>query len=304
MKKIGGLLLGFMITLSVFAQVKIEKKEGGILVTENNQKVLFYQVEQKNNEGKYERCNYIHPLWGLDGNVLTEDFPADHLHQRGIFWAWHKILKDGKSIGDGWAILNYKQDVTHTGFKTLENGAAVIETQVDWKSDKWVLDGIEIPYLKEKTTITIHPKKRNYRRIDFEISLLALVDDLQIGGADNEKGYSGFSARIILPDNVRFSGPAGEITPKKLAVQSKGFVNISGAFGKNGKQAGMVIVDNLQNIGYPQKWILRKEKSMQNPVFPGRKPVKVSTKEPLVLKYSLLIYFGELSAKKIEKVFR
>jgi len=304
MKKTIGLLFGLLITLSVSAQLKIEKTDEGVLVTEDNQKVLFYQVEQKNHDGEYERCNYIHPLWGLDGNVLTEDFPADHLHQRGIFWAWHQILIDGKSIGDGWAIKNYEQEVTYTNVKTLKNGAAVLKTQVDWKSDKWMLDGLKIPYLRENATITIYPKKRNYRKIDFEISLLALADNLQIGGADNEKGYSGFSARIVLPEDVKFSGPAGEITPVNLAVQSEGFVNISGAFGKNGKQAGLVIIDNPQNPMYPQEWILRSAKSMQNPVFPGRVPVAVSTKKPLVLKYSLLIYSGEMSTKKIEKIIR
>ncbi len=304
MKKIIGLLVGLFIVFAVSAQIEIKKTDEGVLVTENNQKVLFYQIKPKNHEGKYERCNYIHPLWGLDGNVLTEDFPDDHLHQRGIFWAWHQILIDGKSVSDGWALKNYEQEVNYANGKILKNGTAVLKTEVDWKSDKWVLDGKEIPYMREKATITIHPKKRNYRRIDFEISLFALADNLQIGGADNEKGYSGFSARIILPDDVKFSGPAGEITPVKLAVESDGFVNISGAFGKNGTQAGMVIVDNPQNPMYPQKWILRREKSMQNPVFPGKDPVVVPTKEPLVLKYSLLIYTGELSTKKIKKIIR
>jgi AcrR family transcriptional regulator len=37
---------------------------------------------------KFRRSCYIHPLYGLDGEVMTEDFPVDHRHHRGVFWAW------------------------------------------------------------------------------------------------------------------------------------------------------------------------------------------------------------------------
>ena len=35
--------------------------------------------------------NYVHPLYGLDGEVLTDDFPADHVHHRGLHWAWPHV---------------------------------------------------------------------------------------------------------------------------------------------------------------------------------------------------------------------
>ncbi len=301
-KQIAALLVGVAMAVSVTAQVKIAKTNNGVLVTEKGNNVLFYQVAQKSIDGKYERCNYIHPLWGIDGTILTEDFPADHLHQRGIFWAWHQILINGKSVGDGWAIIDYKQEVTKTETESLKDGSAVLKTEVNWLSDKWKNAGKEIPYLKENTTITIHPKRENYRKIDFEIRLLALAGNLKIGGADNVKGYSGFSARIVLPADVKFSGPNGEVIPENTAVESPGFVNISGAYGKGGAPAGLVLADNSENPMYPQKWILRKEKSMQNPVFPGREVFPVSTKEPLVLKYSLLVYTGKLTSGEIENI--
>ena len=74
----------------------------GILISENGKPVLFYQKNPKSKDGQFERANYIHPLYDLEGNVITEDFPADHLHQRGIFWTWHQILAGEKRLGDGW----------------------------------------------------------------------------------------------------------------------------------------------------------------------------------------------------------
>ena len=302
MKRILGILILFSLSLASVAQVKMQKADDGLLFTEDGQNVLFYEISAKSHNGAYTRCNYIHPLWGLDGRILTEDFPADHLHQRGIYWAWHQIWIDGKRIGDGWAIKDYEQDISEVEFAAQQNGAAVLNTEVLWKSDLWKKAGKKVPYMKEKATITIHPKDGNYRKIDFEIRLLALEKNLSIGGSEDVKGYSGFSVRMILPDDVAFTGPDGKIIPENTAVQSDGYVNITGSFGESEGKGGVVIVDNPQNPNYPQPWILRAKSSMQNPVYPGQQPVPVSTTKPLVLKYSLLVYTGRMSNNKIERI--
>lgn len=290
-----------MISWSLNAQVTMQKEEGGLLFLEKGEKVLFYQADPKNFEGEYERCHYIHPLWGVDGEVLTEDFPIDHLHHRGIFWAWHQMWIDGKRIGDPWEIKDFDQKVTDIEFSAQKDGSALLKTKVNWLSDQWKKNGRKVPYLEESTTMTIHPETGNFRRIDFEISLLALEDGLSIGGSEDEKGYSGFSVRMVLPDDVSFFGPNGKVKPETTAVESSGYINISGSMGKYGKQAGIVIVDNPSNPGYPQPWILRAKSSMQNAAFPGNGTVPVLTSVPLVLKYSLLVYSGKMNDRKIKK---
>ena len=304
MIRIYGIFILICCGLTAMAQVQMQKSEGGFLFTENGDRVLSFQMNPKSLEGEYERCNYIHPLWGIDGKVLTEDFPADHLHQRGIFWAWHQIWIDGKRIGDGWEIKDFEQKVTDVEYISKKEGVAVLKTEVNWMSELWKKQGEKVPYMKENTTISIHPKNENYRRIDFEISLLALEETLSIGGSEDVKGYSGFSIRMILPNDVKFIGPTGEIEPKNEAVQSAGYVNISGSVGKSSSEGGIVMVDNPQNPGYPQSWILRKRNSMQNAAYPGNSTVPVSTQKPLVLKYSLIVYSGSLSDKKIQEIIK
>src|SRR5689334_7263190 len=78
--------------------------EDGVWVEEGGKRVLFYQRRPKSKDGKYARANYVHPLLDLDGEPITEDFPADHPHPRGIFWAWHQVTIDGKAVGDPWAL--------------------------------------------------------------------------------------------------------------------------------------------------------------------------------------------------------
>ena len=296
------LLIGFGLFSS--AQVRMKKQEGGFLFTENNENVLFYQRDNKNIEGKYQRCNYIHPLWGIDGTVLTEDFPADHLHHRGVFWAWHQVWIGDKQIGDPWEIKDFEQQITDIEYAARENGIAELKTEVHWSSPLWKNQGEKIPYLKENTKIVIHPKKGNYRKIDFEIQLLALAENLKIGGSADEKGYSGFSVRMILPEDIKFSGTKGEITPENTAVESPGYVNVSGSVGKNGSAGGIVITDHPENPGYPQPWILRKKNSMQNAAYPGNTLLPVSTQKPIIMKYSLIVFSGKMSDKKIRKIMR
>lgn len=292
-----------LICTSVSAQISIHPQEEGLLVLEKQDSVLFYQTAQKSLQGDYERTHYIHPLWNVDGVLLSEDFPADHLHQRGVFWAWHQIRADGEQLGDGWELEHFIQEVKKTEYKTGQDGTGIIEAEVYWKSDLRTLNGEPDPYLRENMTMTIHPQKKNYRQIDFEIVLVPLTESVSIGGSEDDKGYSGFSVRMKLPEDVQFTGPAGEVEIQNLAVESPGYVNVSGTFDEK-FPGGVLILDHPDNPGYPQTWILRKARSMQNVKFPGREPVTLDSQNPLTLKYSVVTYQGKLKKKDLKKILK
>jgi hypothetical protein len=302
MNKIAVLILIVFCGTSLSAQLSMKKTDGGIIVVDGQKNVLQYVSAPKSMNGEFERCNYVHPLWGMDGEVLTEDFPADHMHHRGVFWAWHEVWIGDKRIGDPWLLEDFEQNVVELEFLKQISGSVKINTEVEWKSNLWKKDGKKVPYMREITNIVIHPAIGNSRKIDFEIRLEALEEGLKIGGSTEGKGYSGFSLRMVLPDDIRFAGPAGEIKPELAAVKSEAYVNISGSIGENGSKGGIVIIDSPENSGYPQSWILREKNSMQNVVFPGRVCIPVAINKPLVLKYSLLVYSGKLSDNKITKL--
>ncbi len=299
-----GVLILFVLCSAVNAQLTMQKHDEGILIVDGKKKILFYQTEPKSYEGKYARCNYIHPLWGADGSILTEDFPADHLHHRGVFWAWHQVWIGDKKISDSWELKDFEQEVVEFEFFKLSYDEVQLKTEVDWKSELWKKAGEKVPYLKEHTTITVHPQKGNYRKIDFEISLLALEEGVRIGGSDDKKGYSGFAVRMALPEDITFSGSEGMVEPEETAIKSAGFINMAGKVGNKNSKGGIVIIDDSENPGYPQSWLLRAKNSMQNAVWPGRATVPVSTEQPLLLKYSLVVYSGKMNAAKIEKIIQ
>lgn len=289
------------LSLSGFTQVNMVVKEGGFLFMEGKDSICFFQRTPKDKDGQYSRCNYIHPLYGMDGARLTEDFPADHLHHRGVFWAWHQILIKDKPVADGWELKNFEQKITDLEFRQ-QKGAGILKTEVDWKSPFWK-SGSEA-YLKEETTITMYPRKKNYRRIDFTIQLKPLTDWFSMGGSDDEKGYSGFSVRLKLPENITFYGEKGQIEPAVNAVEAGNTLKIAGSYLKNGGKGGIVIRSNPSNPSPSGHWIIRKKASMQNAAYPGRQPVAIPFDEPLVLNYSLLIYQGDLTARQIKKAVK
>jgi len=300
LKLIPVILLAFF-SFTGKAQINMVIKQGGFLFMEGKDSIFFYQKSLKEKDGAYGRCNYIHPLYGPDGTRLTEDFPADHLHHRGIFWAWHQIIIDNKSVSDGWELKNFQQKVTGVEF-LLKKGIGLLNTTTEWKSPLW--ENGSKAYLKETAKITIYPKTGNFRRIDFEIQLKALTDRLSIGGSDDEKGYSGFSARLKLPSDLTFTGEKGLVEPINTAIEAGNLMNMNGSFLNGGKQGGVVIWSNPTNPTPSTSWIIRKAASMQNAAFPGRKPVAIPFDQPIVLKYSLLVYQGEMSAKQIKKAVK
>lgn len=285
-------------------KVKIDSEIATFL--EDTDTILNYQIAEKSLNGTYKRANYIHPLYTLDGSVLTEDFPKDHPHHRGIFWAWHQLYVDNKRMGDGWDIKDFHWDITSVKeVKQIDNSKA-IQTQVLWKSNQWLnTDGTEKPLVKETTTIAVYPKTLNYRLIDIEISLLALEEDMRIGGSEDEKGYGGFSPRIKLPEDVVFTSGNQQITPTNLPLEAEHWMDISGTFGNSNTPAGITILCHPNNPKPSNQWILRAKRSMQNAVYPypGAKPVPLSNTQPTTLRYRLIVHDGNTKALDFESLF-
>lgn len=269
----------------------------GFDLTENGKPVLSYQKIPKSLTGEYICNNYIHPLYNLTGDTLTEEFPPDHPYHRGIFWTWHQLYIDTVSIGDGWINSGISQSVVKL-LTAKKNDAAIIDLEVNWFSDSL---SKEKPFMSEQTKIVVYPSGKETRIIDFTIKLNALVDKLEIGGSDDPKGYGGFCLRLDIPDNMVFTSESGLVTPQELQVNAGRWMDFSGAFGRTGSANGIAILCNPDNPAFPSPWILRQKSSMQNAVYPGRERVKLNIGIPVILRYRLVIHNGDASSLDLNK---
>jgi hypothetical protein len=279
-----------------------EKNNQGVKLLENGKPVFFYQKMPKSFDGKYICNNYIHPLFSLNGDTLTEEFPEDHPYHRGIFWAWHQLYIDGKSIGDGWIMKNIIQEVADVRTIT-NNNYGQLQVDVLWKSPSFEDSH---PFISEYTTITIHPLQDSVRKIDFAISLKALVPGVEIGGSNDEKGYGGLCARLKLSENIKFTSAIGKVTPQQGQIAAGPWMDFSAPFERNGKTSCVSILCHPETPNYPAPWILRSEPSMQNIVFPGRNRIKLPVDKSIVLYYRVIVhnkYISSLNINKLQKEY-
>ena len=305
-------ILGFLICFFsmmgciVSAQeVLLEISKDAAYFLENKDSVLAYRAMPKSLNGTYSRANYIHPVYGLDGYIITEDFPEDHLHHRGIFWAWHQLYVGKTRIGDGWELKDIYWDVISMAEVNQEVNSCTLKSEVLWKSPLWKDDkGTEKPLVLETTSITVHPREDNYRIIDIEIDLLALESEMSLGGSEDDKGYGGFSIRMKLADDIQFEDKKGQVIPQNLPVDGMGWLSISGNLDNKAETTGITVIPHEDNPDYPNPWILRDTSSMQNAVYPhpGATPIALSKESPTILKYRLLISKEKLNNDLIERV--
>ena len=273
--------------------VQATRQEDGYLFEENARPVLFYRLAPKSLDGRYERSNYIHPLYGLDGEILTEDFPEDHFHHRGVFWTWHQVLVGNVRAGDPWLAQNFSWDVRESA--VLADGAGV-RVRLHWKSPDF-RGGAEA-IVEETAAVCVHPAEDALRKVDFEIRLTPLHDDFRLGGSEDDKGYGGFSLRVKMLPDLTFTAANGPVTAGRNAADAGSWMDFSATFGGGGKKSGVAVLVHPSSIGYPQPWILRAlpAKSMQNPVWPGRGPAPLAKGQEVVLRYRLILHRGGADA--------
>jgi len=93
-------------------RAEIGTANGRLDVTVRGKPVLRYNMTQtKPPEGvekQFAHEAYIHPAWTPAGHIVTDDYPPDHKHQRGIWFSWTKTEFQGR----------------HPAFWTLGRGTA------------------------------------------------------------------------------------------------------------------------------------------------------------------------------------
>lgn len=292
------LCFGWMTPKNPKPVFSIHETEQGIALAEHGKPVFFYQRKPKLSGEKYSYNNYLHPLYNLEGDTLTEEFPEDHIYHRGIFWAWHQVYLKDRKIGDSWMMENMSQDVVSLKSIILEKEFR-LQLNLLWHST--ALENKQ-PFLVENTTITVHQLQKGIRMIDFEIALKALIPGVSLGGSEDEKGYGGFCARIKLPANLSFTGKNGPVMPKEGQVIAGEWMDFSANFDHAKKnKTGLTILCHQTTPNYPAPWILRQTGSMQNIVFPGTHRMELPVQSPIILKYRLLIHNGDANSLNIQE---
>jgi Family of unknown function (DUF6807) len=91
--------------------VQATREKSKLKISLGNRPLLEYQAEpgelpRDNIKPIFQRGGYLHPIYTLGGKIVTDDYPPNHIHHHGVWWAWTHTEFEGRSpdfwnMGDG-----------------------------------------------------------------------------------------------------------------------------------------------------------------------------------------------------------
>lgn len=270
-------------------------------LTDGDQSVLVYNHGTITNEKVPEkdhrrsRACYVHPLWGLNGEVLTDDFPKDHYHHHGVFWTWPHVAIDGKehSLWDG--------NTIHDRFvrwiaREAGPAAAVLAVENGWFVG-------EKKVMIERVWMRVYKAVGDGRAIDLDFTWIPVDKPITLRGAEG-KSYGGLTVRfapgprgdtlITVP-----SGPTKEDLPDTKLEWADFTSKFAGASGRSG---AAIFVPN-SHPDFPPSWLTRYYGAMCVG-WPGVKDKTFEPGKPIRLSYRLWIHKGPADVDQLKRAYR
>lgn len=258
----------------------LELTPSSLELSENGKPVLVYNHGPLLKEGvdpKYRRSSYIHPVYAPDGTVLTDDFPKDHPHHRGICWSWPIVTFAGQTH-DVWAVIGMHQRFVKWTARKLSSERAVLGVENGWFAG-------ERKAVKETVELTVRRAQGRRREFDVKLTFEAVDQPVEISGRE-VKGYGGFGVRFAPRTDTVLRTDAG-VEPKDSDMVNHPWAELEAAFA--GRRAGMRIEDMAANPGAPNGWCLR-HYGYVAVNYPGLQKITLLPGKPLVLAYRVTVF--------------
>jgi len=238
------------------------------------------------------RCCYLYPVYAPNGVVITDDFPKDHPHHRGISWMWPVVVVDGKTY-DLWTIKGILDRFEKWEQKKAGKDTAVLAYQGGWYvGDRKVV--------QENVEIVAHSIADGRRDLDITVTLHSAGGaEVSIGGThDQNKGYGGgLEVRFAPRTDTKIRTAAVEDSPDSDRVPAA-WAELTGNFG--GKLATTRVTEDPSNPGAPNGWCLR-HYGFVGVDYPALELRPLDSKVPLTMKFRVSLSGSSSTAAAEEK---
>jgi len=293
------LLMGLTFSLSLGQMTYIEDEEKGILaIYEGPDQVLTYcfkdQLKRKANPKQIRSC-YIHPLYSLEGEILTDDFPRDHPHHHGLFWTWPVVKTRGHQTQTWHPDEPSLRQHFNRWLKRIEkNGTFVLGVENHWKLNN------KETVAKEILTLCIHPADKRGRAVDIKIVIESVGGRLELQGSpEQKKGYGGLCFRGA-PD---FQGSVLTTDQGNLKKDSTNkpfhWADLST------EKHGVAVFVCPGHPDFPPTWLIRNSYAgILNVSWPGLKPAALNSGEPVTLSYRVYIHKGDVHRGRVKEAYQ
>jgi hypothetical protein len=275
--------------------------ETSIKLSQGKQPVLTYNYgtitdpKVPQDDPRRSRACYIHPLFGLKGEVLTEDFPKDHYHHHGVFWTWPHVGIDGKQY-DLWADAGgIKQRLVSWLGRYVGPAAAVLGVE-----NGWFVDGRKV--MVERVWMRPFTAVDGARAVDLDLVFIPVDRPVTLWGAGG-KSYGGLTVRFrMLPrKDVAITVPSGPAA-EDLYETPLAWVDYTATYPDSAGKLGAAIMVPPDHPDYPPTWLTRYY-GPQCIGWPGVKPKTFEPGVPIRLSYRIWVHEGAADFDTLKRAY-
>ncbi|MCU0781700.1 MAG: PmoA family protein [Akkermansiaceae bacterium] len=262
---------------------------------EGGQPVLVYNhgvISKAGVPADRARSSYVHPLYGLDGEVLTDDFPKDHYHHRGLFWSWPHV-KIGDKEYDLWMLKGIRHQFERWLDKDATAKGATLAVENGWYV------GAE-KVVQEKVWLRVQPAKADERAIDVECEWTPLKEPLTLTGAEG-KSYGGLTLRFAPGTNTAITIPAG-LTREDLPMTNLPWADLTRLWNAEKKTSGAALFVHPSHPDFPPQWLTR-HYGVLCLGWPGVKPATFPPGKAIRCRYRVWIHRDQVSAERVARAY-
>lgn len=258
----------------------------------NHGMVTVESVPKKDN--RRTRSSYIHPLWGLQGEVLTDDAPKDHYHHRGVFWAWPHVSIDGKEH-DLWMYKNIQQKFV----RWLDREAGPVTATLGVENGWFVGDR---KVMIERVWLRTFRAADGHRALDIEFVFIPVDRPITLRGSEG-KSYGGLNLRFGPRDNTVItvpSGPAKQDLPDTPLAWADLTSKLKDPKAK--MPSGAAIFVDPGHPDFPPTWLTR-HYGILCVGWPGVKGKTFEPGVPIRLAYRIWIHNGTVDTAALQQAY-
>lgn len=262
---------------------------------EGNRPVFVYNhgiIHQSGVPADRARSTYVHPLYGLDGEVLTDDFPKDHYHHRGLFWAWPHV-KVGDESHDLWALQGIEQRFERWTHREASAANAVLAVE-----NGWYIGAKKV--MREQVWFHIAPTTDAGRNIDVELIWKVGEQPLTLQGAEG-KSYGGLTLRFAPRTNPVITTPLGQ-GKEDLTITHLPWADFSARFAGREQSSGTAIFVATDHPDYPPEWLTR-HYGVLCLGWPGVNAKTFQPGETFRCRYRVWIHRGAPGVEKVKQAY-
>lgn len=286
--------------------VQVAQQAGQLVLSAGGAPAIHYQMDKEalpraDIPAKYKRAGYIHPVFTPSGKIVSDDYPAQHIHHHGIWAPWTRTQFQGRAVdfwntGDETGTVEFVSlDRTWQG--PVHGGFVARHRFVDLKAPAGPLAA-----LHETWEVTVYRVAgRNGAATVFDLvstQTTATADPLIL--LEYHYGGLGFRGRgeWLGKDKAQFLTSEGETDRVKAHTAKVRWLHTAGAV--EGGVAGMAILGHPENFRAPQPMRVHPSEPFVCFAPPQGGEFRIEPGKPYVARYRFVVADGPPDRARLE----